>query len=106
GRRVTAAQVLLVDRLRGAAGGSGRPLFWGDENRVNLLFFGSRRLMAIKAVDALGTVRAELVFVHHRVLLLQVTLGTLAGRTHQCRSGLIRLDAGPRAIDGKSGDDH
>ena len=61
--------------------------------------------MAIKAVDAPGAVRAEFVFVHHRVLLLQMALGTLARRADQRRRRLLGFDARARAIDEKSCDD-
>jgi hypothetical protein len=69
---------------------------------IDLLLAG-RRLVTVKAIDALLRVCGYLVFVNYRVLKACVTFGAFSRRPHEVGGRLSRFDTGSRAVHKKSG---
>ena len=100
---MTAAQVLLVDRLVAGAAVGGRHAGGDDEAMMVVAFLSIGGLMTLQTVDLLACVNAQLVFVDDRILQVGVALGALAGGAHEFGGGLLRYHARPIPVDRVSG---
>jgi hypothetical protein len=62
-------------------------------------FLAGSGLVAVQAGHIFGGMRAELEFMHNRMLQPRMALGAFAGRANQRNVGLIRFDFWPLAVD-------
>jgi hypothetical protein len=88
---MAAAHELLILLLMAAPTVGSRDVTCDFEVVVRHFFLTGRRPMAFQAIDSFLCVLAQLVFMHHRILLLHVALGTFATRLDQVGRGLPRF---------------
>src|SRR3569833_3152438 len=98
---MTAAQVLLVDRLMAASAVPCREMLADREHVMIRFFLHRRRLMAVKTVHAFFGVIGHLILAHHRVLEPGMAFRALSGGADEVGCGLIRLNPGACTIDKK-----
>src|SRR5579859_4543434 len=102
-RRVPAAHKLLVNLLMASPAIARRQLGGNHEPVMVLAGLAFRRLMTFQAVDALLGMHAQLVLMHHGILLIRVALGTFARSPDQGRTGLLGNHPRSKPVHNKSG---
>ena len=102
---MAASEKLLIDGLMTAAAVGGSDRFADHEAVVVRFFLSGGGLMTIEASDILGGMRAELEFMHDRVLQSRLALSTFAGGANKGDVRLIGFDFRPLGVDKKRGED-
>ncbi len=98
---MAAVQKFLVDLLVAHAAIACCKVSRNNEAVVLFLLLILSGLVTIEAVHAFLGMLAHFIFVHHRVLLPNVALGTFAGGANELCGRLFSLNLGSSAIDEK-----